>query len=77
MCDTEILLIRHGETEWNLCGRWQGHADSALSKRGIAQAVALGKRMANRTGGLLSIPVIWKRAQHTARLVGRAEWLVL
>ena len=45
MPKTEIILIRHGETEWNLSGRWQGHADSALSPRGIAQAQALGKRM--------------------------------
>ena len=34
---TEIILIRHGETEWNISGRWQGHADSALSARGIAR----------------------------------------
>jgi alpha-ribazole phosphatase len=45
MSATEIILIRHGETEWNLSGRWQGHADSALSPRGIAQAEALGERM--------------------------------
>ena len=32
--NTIITLIRHGETEWNLSGRWQGHADSPLSSRG-------------------------------------------
>ena len=42
---TKVILIRHGETKWNLSGRWQGHADSALSERGIAQAQALGDRM--------------------------------
>ena len=42
---TEVTLIRHGETEWNLSGRWQGHADSPLSERGVAQAEALGRRM--------------------------------
>jgi len=43
--NTSITLIRHGETEWNLSGRWQGHADSPLSPRGVAQAEALGQRM--------------------------------
>ena len=42
---TSITLIRHGETEWNLSGRWQGHADSLLSSRGISQAKALGERI--------------------------------
>ena len=44
---TKIILIRHGETEWNLSGRWQGHADSALSGRGVTQGEALGLRMEN------------------------------
>ena len=39
---TEVILIRHGETEWNLSGRWQGHADSPLINRGVEQAEALG-----------------------------------
>ena len=41
---TTIYLVRHGETEWNLSGRWQGHADAALTERGEAQARALGDR---------------------------------
>lgn len=38
----ELLLLRHGETEWNREGRFQGALDSGLTKRGRAQAVALG-----------------------------------
>lgn len=38
----ELLLLRHGETEWNRAGRFQGAEDSALTDRGRAQAEALG-----------------------------------
>src|SRR5262245_17169148 len=33
-----ILLVRHGETGFNVEGRWQGQADSPLTERGVAQA---------------------------------------
>lgn len=39
--ETTVVLVRHGETEWNLNGRYQGHADSPLTTRGLAQARAL------------------------------------
>jgi 2,3-bisphosphoglycerate-dependent phosphoglycerate mutase len=42
---TKMVVIRHGETLWNLDGRYQGHADSPLTEKGIAQAEAVGKRM--------------------------------
>ena len=41
---TTIFLIRHGETEWNRNGRWQGHADIPLSEAGRAQAQAIAQR---------------------------------
>ena len=37
-----ILLVRHGETEWNLQRRYQGRSDSPLTENGIAQAHAIG-----------------------------------
>jgi hypothetical protein len=40
-----ILLIRHGETEWNSLGKWQGQLDSPLTTQGISQAAALGHRL--------------------------------
>lgn len=43
---TEIYLIRHGETTWNVERRWQGQKDSPLSVNGLAQAEALGQRLA-------------------------------
>lgn len=42
----EIYLVRHGETEWNAEGRFQGKLDSALTATGIKQAEAFGRRLA-------------------------------
>jgi 2,3-bisphosphoglycerate-dependent phosphoglycerate mutase len=39
---TDILLIRHGETAWNVEKRLQGHCDIALNPEGVRQAAALG-----------------------------------
>ncbi len=43
---TEIIIIRHGETEWNKTGRFQGHSDVPLSAEGRAQAAMLGENLA-------------------------------
>ncbi|WP_411845788.1 histidine phosphatase family protein [Roseibacillus persicicus] len=43
---TELYLIRHGETEWNRAGLWQGHEDSPLTENGVEQAECLGERFA-------------------------------
>ena len=45
MKKTEIILIRHGETEWNSQQRMQGHSNSDLSSVGQAQIQALGQWM--------------------------------
>jgi broad specificity phosphatase PhoE len=47
MPPTTILLARHGETDWNAVGRWQGHTDRPLSERGRQQAAELAERLAN------------------------------
>lgn len=42
----QIIIVRHGETEWNIRGIRQGHLDSRLTGKGLAQAKALGQRLA-------------------------------
>lgn len=41
----EIYLVRHGETEWNVERRIQGHCDSSLTEEGIKQAAAVAQRL--------------------------------
>ncbi len=67
--NTSITLIRHGETEWNLSGRWQGHADSPLSPRGISQAKALGRRIIEEKFDFFYTSDLG-RAVHTSELIG-------
>ena len=62
-----LLIVRHGETEWNAEGRIQGHTDIGLSENGAQQARSLGQRLADR-----QIDVAYssdlKRTSETARL---------
>jgi probable phosphoglycerate mutase len=68
-----IYLVRHGETEFNRERRLQGHVDSALTEKGLAQARAVGERLkaltAAAAGGwrLLTSPL--GRARRTAEII--------
>lgn len=62
---TELILIRHGETDWNRELRFQGHIDIPLNDMGHEQARRLGLRMAGETAQhLVSSDLM--RAQQTA-----------
>lgn len=42
---SRLLLIRHGQSEWNALRRWQGQADPPLSELGRQQAAAAAARL--------------------------------
>ncbi|WP_415403176.1 histidine phosphatase family protein [Tateyamaria sp. SN3-11] len=47
MTYSDLLILRHGETEWNLAGRMQGALDSPLTAKGRAQATAQARLLAS------------------------------
>ncbi len=71
---TYIMLIRHGETEWNALGLYQGHLNSPLTKEGHQQARALAQRLRGHR-----IDVIYTsdlgRTQETAAPLAKASGL--
>lgn len=64
---TEILLIRHGETTWNVSGKVQGCTDIPLSDNGYYQAELVSKRLTNCFDIMYSSPL--KRAKETANII--------
>lgn len=48
MSSQRIWLLRHGESEWNAVGRWQGHGDPPLSRDGRAAADGAAAAIASR-----------------------------
>ncbi|EKF20417.1 histidine phosphatase family protein [Nitratireductor pacificus] len=67
-----VMLVRHGQSEWNAERRLQGQADIALSGLGREQAVALRPVVAALDPDL-TISSDLRRAHDTARLVGIAD----
>jgi len=71
---TTILLARHGETDWNREGRFQGWADPPLNATGRAQAVDLSVQlMAEELAAVYSSPL--RRAYETAEVVAASRGL--
>ena len=66
---TELLVVRHGETEWNATGRIQGHLDVGLNERGRLQAEAVAERLAGEIFSALYSSDL-KRSIETAEAIG-------
>ena len=71
MSGGSILLVRHGQTEWNLAGRYQGWGDSPLTALGIAQAQAVGRHLRDlpeaQSAAIVTSPI--GRARRSADLI--------
>ena len=54
MIDTlpTLLVIRHGETQWNVAGRLQGRRDTPLTANGMRQALAVAVRLSETVADL-------------------------
>jgi broad specificity phosphatase PhoE len=66
---TRIVLVRHGETDWNRANRFQGHADPSLNETGRAQARALASELRDLPfAAAYTSPL--RRAAETAALLG-------
>lgn len=75
----KLILVRHGQSEWNKLNLFTGWEDVALSEQGIEEAKAAGKRLADH--GLhfdMVYTSVLKRAIHTAYYVmneGDLNWV--
>lgn len=83
-----VTLIRHGETEGNVLGRWQGHTDSPLSTDGRRQVLATASHLpamnrlftsplgrARQTAEILSVPLgVEPRPDDGFKEMGFGSW---
>ena len=67
---TKLLLIRHGQSEWNAMGRWQGKANPPLTDLGKEQALLAAKKLPDFSI-LASSDLV--RARETAEIFAKAH----
>lgn len=65
-----LIIVRHGESEWNRIGRYQGQGDAPLSDLGLRQAEALALRLADEPLDAIFTSAL-QRAAKTAEAIAR------
>jgi probable phosphoglycerate mutase len=65
---TRVIVVRHGQTHWNVAAIIQGQGDSELTDEGVAQAEAIGERLAREPCDVL-ISSDLGRAHETAKRI--------
>ncbi|HTP08006.1 MAG TPA: histidine phosphatase family protein [Anaerolineae bacterium] len=68
---TQIILVRHGQTEWNRVERFRGWADVPLNETGLAQAQATGHRIAAEWQPVAIYSSPLSRAMKTAEAIAQ------
>jgi len=64
----QIVMVRHGESTWNLENRFCGWVDASLSKKGVEEAISGGKALNNAGFSFdLAHTSVLQRAQHTLK----------
>ena len=68
---TQLILVRHGQTEWNRVERFRGRFDVPLNETGLAQAAATGRRIAAEWRPIAIYTSPLSRAVKTAEAVAQ------
>ena len=70
MSDRLLVLVRHGQSDWNLKNLFTGWRDVGLTEKGVAEARAAGKKLKTQGPHFdVAFTSVLKRAQHTLDLV--------
>ncbi len=73
---TRLYVVRHGQTEWNVLKKVQGHTDINLTKEGEIQAADLGKKLADiKFDRVFSSDLV--RAKRTAEIIALEKKLAV
>ncbi|MBV8064491.1 MAG: histidine phosphatase family protein [Actinobacteria bacterium] len=73
---TTFLLVRHGQSEWNREGRWQGLADPPLTELGVRQAQELAEHLASERIDAIYASDL-RRALATAEIIAAPRGLTV